>query len=139
MMQQNEFEKNFKGAPSTQQEWGTALKNFSSPIKGLLQSAKDQSKALECVIITAGAREISSGDELRVRPLIEGQLEQRIRYLTDVIGYMTQKKIGQKRENQLQIDNSGSVYARCNYSALDKYAGFVQNPNISTLITEMRN
>lgn len=139
MLQQNEFEKSYNGAPDSQQAWGKVLKAFSSPMKALLQTAKDQSKPLECVILTAGAREFTAGDALSVRPFIEGQLEQRIRYLCDVIGFMSQKKAGQKKENQLQIEPTASVYARSNYSALDKYAGFVQSPSISILINEMRN
>ncbi len=138
MLQQNEMEKNFNGAPTNQQGWGKLLQAFSSSLKSLLTSAKDHKTSVECVIICAGAKELVVGESVKVRPFIEGQLQGRISYLTDVVGYMTRQGLGARKSAKLQIEPTDSVYARSNYSALDKYNGFVTDPNIKTLINDMK-
>lgn len=139
MMQLNEIDNRFDGMPKNQQEWGQVLKTFAPAMQRLMQISKGSTSSISCVVLVAWHREAGQFPDIRITPDIVGQLNRRLSHLTDVVGYLTVRRTGQKKARQLQIEPSGNITAKCAYSALDKYNGFIQNPNLTTLIKEMEN
>lgn len=138
MLQMNEQQKQFNGPPTNQQDWGKLLKAFSSSVVSLLTAARDPRTPIECVVITAGSKEHSNGDSVRLQPFVDGALLNHLKMFTDIIGFISKRRVKDGKINQLQVDASDLVYARCTESALDKYNGFIQDPNISKIISEIK-
>lgn len=137
MLQQNEIDETFNGDMS-QREWGQLLKMLSPPLRALLLHCKDEKTSLECIVINCWLREYKVGESIRLKPSIDGALQQRLSHLTDVVGYLYVKGQGQTKSRVLQIEPTGGVTAGSSYSALDKYNGMITEPNITKLQAEIR-
>lgn len=138
LLQQNEIDEKFAGQMQ-KQHWGQLLKLIAPPLRQLMTLAKKDSSDLECVVLTAWHKEYTIAEELRIKPFVDGQLQQRLSHLTDVVGYLSVQRRANEKIRKLQIEPTGGVTAKSTYSSLDKYNGFVQHPNLITLIADMKN
>lgn len=138
MLQQNEIDEKFAGQMQ-KQHWGQLLKLIAPPLKQLMTLTKSNSSPIECVVLTAWHKEYTIAEELRIKPFVDGQLQQRLSHLTDVVGYLTVQRRGTEKTRKLQIEPTGGVTAKSTYSSLDKYNGVVVQPSIVTLIADMKN
>lgn len=137
LLQQNEIDETFNGDMS-RKSWGELLKLMSPPMRSLLLHLKDDKTALECVVITAWLRDDVINEQLFMRPEIDGKLRKRLAHLTDAVGYLYVKGTGATKSRVLQIEPTNGVTAGVSYPTLDKYNGYVTEPNISKLNTEIR-
>jgi hypothetical protein len=136
MMQLNDMDDRFEGMPSSPAQWGQVLRAFAPAIQQLLRLTKDERHQLQCVVLVAWHREAGQYPDIKISPDIVGQLNRRISHLNDITGYLTVRTKGAR---QLQITPVNNITAKSAYNALNKYNGFVQNPNITQLQNEMRN
>lgn len=141
LLQQNIADDKFGGEMS-QQKWGVLLKDLKAPLRELQRLAKSPESPIECVVLTAWHREYTIGlndaAEVRVKPFIQGQLLQHLSHLTDVVGYLKIIGSGERKKRTLQVEPTSGVTAKSTHSTLDKYNGFVPQPNITKLISEMK-
>jgi hypothetical protein len=138
MMQLNEIDDRFDGMPTTQQAWGQVLKTFAPAMQQLLRLTKDDKHRIDCVVLLAWHRETGQYPDVRITPDIVGQLNRRLSHLNDVTGYLKVRGTGAKSQRILQITPVNNITAKSTYSALDKYNGFIPNPNITIQNNEMR-
>lgn len=136
-LQQVEIDETFDGQMQ-KQHWGQLLKLMSPPLLKLLRHLKREDNPLECVVLTCWHKEYTVSEQLRIKPFIDGQLQQRISHLTDVVGFLTVQRSGTTKTRKLQIEPTGGVTAKNTYSALDKHNGYVTEPNITQLIEDMK-
>jgi len=143
-LQQRLIDNNVAGTAALDlQDYGGILRELSKEIRKYRDLRQNPHKELEVFVCTAGERE--RGKAGKIKPLVDGQIADRLSYHFDVVGYMQHKpNSAGTYDRVISIDGQNPLYVSgSNWHAITEWYGKdIIVPDISTgrrIVEEMFN
>lgn len=115
------------------QDWGVVLRKLEKLVRDYRDLVISPANPTDCVIFTVGSK---PGEDGKRRPMLQGQMGEKVPYFVDVVGYMykTFNPETQTVSRNLLVDDVGTAVAKDGTNRLVSMTGpVVPNPNIGEI------